>query len=71
MRGRQKVSNKVMQFGVKCCHLSVILVVESEGHAGGHQQEQRLLLTQFLPEAVDDFRTLVGSLSYTAGDNLL
>lgn len=47
--------------GGECHHLAV-LVVESEGHARRRQQEQRLLLRQLLPETVDDFWTLVGSL---------
>lgn len=34
-------------------HLAV-LVVDSEGHAGRRQQEQRLLLRQLLPEPLDD-----------------
>lgn len=33
-----------------------------EGHAGGHEQEQRLLLRQLLPQPLDGLAALVGSL---------
>lgn len=39
-----------------------IPVVDPQMHAGRHEQQQRLLLTQLFPEPLDHFWTLIGSL---------
>lgn len=44
------------------CGYLAILVVDPQMHAGRHEQQQRLLLTQLFPETVDHFWTLIGSL---------
>lgn len=43
-------------------HLSVP-VVDSESHAGRHEQKQRFLFTQFFPETIKDFTTFTHSLN--------
>lgn len=56
--------NKIKNNDAWQCGYLAILVVDPQVHAGRHEQQQRLLLTQFFPQPVDHFGTLVSSLKW-------